>query len=436
MSTAIAIGAASVQATALRKITLRLSSFLFALYLICFIDRTNAGIAALSMNQDLALGATEFGLGAGLYFVGYWLFEVPSNLVLYRVGARVWLARIAISWGIVGMCLGLTQGAHSFYALRFLLGVAEAGLYPGVVFYIGLWYPAAYRAKPLAIFMSASVVAGIVMGPLSTWIMDATNGMYGVAGWRWMFVLEGLPAVILGIMTFFCLTDHPKDAVWLTAEEKGWLLNALDADRRAQPPVEHRSVGRFLKDKRMWIMAGYYASWTAGNVGIMFWLPTILKASSSAANQSIGFLYGFFFVCAFFGMFSGAWFWRLTGDRRTTLLLCGVVPFVTMTVSAFTASPVLAYVMLCVAAFFIWGMMPVFWTLPAEYWGGATAAAAIAFINSWTGLGGLIGPSLVGFIKDATGKFEWAVFALAVAFLFQAGFTLALRIKRKVPARA
>jgi fucose permease len=168
----------------------------------------------------------------------------------------------------------------------------------------------------------------------------------------------------------------------------------------------------------------------------MFWLPTILKASSSATNQSIGFLYGFFFVCAFVGMYAGAWFWRQTGDRAITLLLCGVVPFVTIAISAFASSPVLAYVMLCVAAFFIWGMMPVFWTLPAEYWAGATAAAAIAFINSFTGLGGLIGPWMVGLIKDATGKFEWAVFALAVAFLFQAGFTLALRIKKHVPVRA
>lgn len=425
------MGSLPAKVRALRKITQRLTTFLSIIYVIAVVDRSNVGIAALQMNQDLKLSSAAFGLGAGLFFVGYAIFEIPSNLVLHRVGASLWIGRIMITWGIIACALGFTQGTYSFYALRFLLGAAEAGFLPGVVYYISLWYPALNRAKPYAIFLSCSVLGYVVVGPLSTWLMTIGGGIAGLAGWRWLFILEGAPAAIMGVVTVFYLTDYPEKAKWLKDDEKAWLRETLEAERRAEPPVEHRSVGSFLADKRLWLMVGAYFWWNLGNLGLLFWLPTILKSASKVwTNQTVGFLYSVPFICAFIGMHIMTWYTRRTGDRGSVLIFCSVVPFVALTISAFTAAPILAYSMICVAAFCIYALLPIFWTLPAEYLGGKTAAAGIAFISSWTGVGGLLGPWLVGLIKDATGKFSMAVFALAVAFLLQGCFVVAMRIKK------
>jgi MFS family permease len=428
------MGSISVEASTLRKIGIRLTSYLSIIYVIAVVDRSNVGIAALTMNQDLKLSAAAFGLGAGLFFVGYAIFGVPSNLALHRVGASLWIGCIMITWGILASAIGFTQGAHSFYILRFLLGAAEAGFLPGVVYYIALWYPAGYRAKPYAYFLSCSVLGYIVVGPLSTWLMTASNGIYGLAGWRWLFFLEGMPCVILGIVTLVYLTNYPEKARWLTPEEKAWLHDTLEAEHRAEPPAEHYSLGSFLMDKRLWLMVGAYFWWNLGNLGLLLWLPSILKsASHERADQTIGFLYSVPFICAFVGMHIMTLYTRRTGDRASVLIFCSVVPFIALTVSAFAASPTLAYCMICVASLCIYALLPIFWTLPAEYLGGKTAAAGIAFISSWAGVGGLLGPWIVGLIKDATGKFSMAVFALAVAFLLQGCFVVAMRIKRRTP---
>jgi len=329
------------------------------------------------------------------------------------------------------MAHGLINSSTSFGVLRFLLGVSEAGLAFGVIYYISLWYPAKHRGKSLAIFLSFSVIAGIIMGPFSGWLMEATHGFSGVAGWRWMFILEGLPSVILVIVTVFYLTDRIKDANWLTDEEKTWLESTLEAERRAQPPVEHHSVMPFLKDKGLMVMVGVYFWWSIGNNAIMIWLPTILKSSSSATNQTIGFLYGLFFVCAFIGLYATVWLSRRTGDRKTILVLCCWGAFVTMAISAFSPSALLAYITYCVAAFCIWGFLPVFWTVPSEYLGGVSAAVGIALINSMSGIGGLIGPSMISIVRDATGKFSTAVFLLALVFLVQGFFIIAMRVKKR-----
>ncbi len=412
--------AVSTEASALRKIAIRLTSYLGFIYIIAVVDRSNVGIAALQMTPDLKLSAAAFGLGAGLFFLAYAIFEVPSNLALHKVGASLWIGRIMITWGIIASAIGLVQGAHSFYVLRFLLGAAEAGFFPGVVYYMTLWYPAGYRAKSYAIFMSFGVVAYIVVGPLSTWLMTISNGILGYAGWRWLFVLEGLPCVILGIFTLFYLTDYPEKAKWLTSEEKAWLQGTLDAERRAEPPVEHHSIGSFLSDKRVWLMSAVYLLWGLGNLGLLFWLPTILKSASKVwSNQTIGFLYSVPFICAFIGLHVMTWIARRTGDRGGVLIFCSVVPFLALSASAWVTSATLAYGMICVGTFCVWALLPIFWTLPAEYLGGKTAAGGIAVISSTTGIGGLLGPWLVGLIKEATGKFPWAIEALAIAFLLQ-----------------
>jgi len=421
----------SVQASALRKIGIRLTSYLCLIYVIAVVDRSNVGIAALAMNKDLKLSASAFGLGAGLFFVGYALFEVPSNLALHKVGARLWIGRIMITWGIIAAAIGLTAGPNSFYILRFLLGAAEAGFYPGVLYFMSLWYPAGHRAKPYALFASCSVLAYILLGPLSTWLMRITTGMFGLAGWRWLFILEGLPCVLLGIVTLFYLTNYPVKAKWLSPEERAWLHDTLEAERRASPPTEHHSVMSFLGDKRMWLMVIAYFWWSIGNLGLLFWMPTILKAASKAlSNQDIGFLYAIAYICAFVGMHIMTWYVRRTGDRSSVLIFCSVVPFIALSFSAWAASAVMAYVLICIASFCIYAMLPIFWTLPAEYLGGKTAAVGIAFISSWTGVGGLLGPWIVGLIKDATGEFRWSIEALAAAFLLQCCFIVAMRIKK------
>lgn len=424
--------AVSVESSALRKIAIRLTTYLSIIYIIAVVDRSNVGIAALQMTPDLKLTAAAFGLGAGLFFLAYAIFEIPSNLALHKVGASIWIGRIMITWGIVASAIGFVQGAHSFNILRFLLGAAEAGFFPGVVYYMTLWYPARYRAKPYALFMSFAVMAYVIVGPLSTWLMTISNGFLGFAGWRWLFVLEGVPCVVLGVVTIFYLKDYPKDAKWLTPEEKAWLVNSLEAERRAEPPVEHHSLSAFLSDKRVWIMAAVYFWWNLGNLGLLFWLPTLLKSASKVwSNQTIGFLYAVPYLFAFVGMHIMVWITRRTGDRKSVLLFCSVVPFLALTVSAWCTSKTLSYSMICVSAFCIYALLPIFWTLPAEYLGGKTAAGGIAFISSTTGIGGLLGPWLVGLIKDATGKFPWAIETLAIAFLLQGVFILAMTIKKR-----
>jgi len=426
--------ASSVQNSTLRKISIRITSYLTFVYLLSVIGRSNVGIAALQMNHDLNIGAAAFGLGAGLFFLGYAIFEVPSNLALHKVGARIWFGRIMISWGLIASALGLTQGAHSFHILRFLLGAAEAGYFPGIVYFMTLWCPASNRAKPYAYFMSFSVFAYICVGPLSTWLMTISNGLLGFPGWRWLFVLEGMPCVILGIFTMFYLVDSPAKAKWLTAEEKAWLIGALEAERRAAPPVEHHSLGTFLKDGKVWIMAGAYFWWNLGNLGVLFWLPTLLKtAHSSWSNQLVGYLYAIPYIFSFVGVYILVWLTRKTGDRGMVLILCSVFPFLALTISAWSSSTLLSFGMICFAAFFYMAVLPIFWTIPAEMLGGKTAAGGIAFISSTTGIGGLLGSWVIGLIEQATGKFEWAIEAMAVAFLLQGVFIVAMRIEKRKP---
>jgi predicted MFS family arabinose efflux permease len=240
-----------------------------------------------------------------------------------------------------------------------------------------------------------------------------------------------LPCVILGIFTVFYLTDYPEKAKWLTSEEKAWLQGRLEAERLAEPPVEHHSIVSFLKDKRVWLMSGVYLFWNLGNLGLLFWLPTILKSASKVwSNQTIGFLYSVPFLCAFIGLHFMVWVSRRTGHRGGVLIFCSVVPFLALSVSAWVTSPIMAYCMICVGTFCVWALLPIFWTLPAEYLGGKTAAGGIAVISSTTGIGGLLGPWFVGLIKEATGKFSWAIEALAIAFLIQGCFLVAMKIKK------
>jgi len=421
-----------VERKTIQKLTRRLIYFLGALYFMSFVDRANIGFAALRMNVDLKFSATVYGLGAGLFFLAYAIFEIPSNLILHRVGARTWIARIMVTWGIVSACFAFIQGAHSFYVLRFLLGAAEAGFVPGIIYFLSLWFPSERRAKAFAIAMSFPMIALIVMGPISTWLMAMTGGLFGISGWRWMFFLEGLPAAILGVVTFFYLKDQPEDASWLTAEEKKWLCGALEEGRRSGSAVEHHSVGAFFSDSRLWVLTILYFLWAYGGYGIMFWLPLILKSVGKYSNVQIGLLYSLPFLCGFICILLIGPHSDRTGERKWHIIICSLCAFISLGASAFVPSPILAFILICIAAGAIWGMQPVFWTLPADYLSGRTAAAGIALVNAAAGVGGFVGPFIVGWVKDKTGHFEVGVMILAAAFLAMACIVMAMKIKRSV----
>ena len=424
----------SLARTTIRKLNLRLVYFTSFLFFLAWLDRSNVGFAALRMSEDLKFSATVYGLGAGLFFVSYALFEVPSNLILYRVGARFWLARIMITWGIISVGFAFVQGETSFYILRFLLGVAEAGFFPGVVYYFAQWFPSEHRAKAYAILVATPMVALIVMGPVSGWLLSATDGLWGIAGWKWMFIIEGVPSIIFGIITVFYLTDRIEDATWLSGPEKSWLRNALEADKRVEPPVNFASMSAFLADGRVWVLTGIYFFWTLGGYGIIFWLPQIIKSVGGLSTVQIGFLFSIPFICALISMLIVSRHSDRTGERKMHIVVCALLGAVALAGSAYVASPIIAFALICVSAIGNYGLQPIFWTLPTSYLGGKSAAAGIAFVNCAAGVGGFCGPYLVGWIKDATGSFAPALLALAVALLIIALLTLSIRIARRSPA--
>ena len=429
------MNASLVRSSALRKVALRITTFLSVIYVLSVIDRSNVGIAALQMVQDIHLSPAMFGLGAGMFFVGYTIFEVPSNVALHKFGARVWLARIMITWGIIASAIGLVTGAHSYYILRFILGAAEAGYFPGILFFLTLWYPAKDRAKPYVYFTSCAVLAYVFLGPLSTWLMTISEGWMGYHGWRWLFLLEGGPCVLLGIVTLFYLKDGPDKANWLTHEEKDYLIGTLEAERKAAPPVQHRSLGSFLKDGRLWLMIFAYLFWGIGNLGFVFWLPQLLKAMSiSYSIRHIGYMSALPYICALVGMHLMTWIAGRTGRRGGVLIWTCLLSFASLSIGAWNHSIAMQYAMLCCCGFFQFTTLSVFWQLPAEYLGGVSAAVGIAAISSMVGVGGLLGPWLVGIIREATGKFPWAIQLLAACFLVQAIFIVAMRVKRKLPS--
>jgi D-galactonate transporter len=412
-----------------RKLTTRLVCFTGLLFFLNYLDRVNVGFAALKMNQDLGFTASVYGFGAGVFFISYALLEIPSNLMLRRVGPRLWLARIMITWGIISGCFAFIQGATGFYVLRFLLGAAEAGFVPGVVLYLTFWFPAAYRARAFATFFAAAQLSSIIGAPLSGWILSATHELGGIAGWRWMFLLEAVPSVIAGIVILFYLPDRPEQAGWLTAPEKLWLKAQLAADA---PVAAHGSVGAFLSDARVWTLTGIYFFYAVSVYGILFWLPQIIRGFGNLDPVQVGFLTSIPYICALISMLVVGRHSDRTGERRLHIAGCALLGGIALLGSALVGQPVWAYVLICVAAVGIWGQNGVFWTLPTSYLGGVAAAGGIAFINCIAQFGGFFGPFGVGWIKDATGTFALALLPLAVASLLVT--VLALSLGRARPA--
>jgi ACS family tartrate transporter-like MFS transporter len=398
----------------MRKLAQRLIPFLFVLYIVAYLDRINVGFAALEMNRDLGLGPEAFGLGAGLFFIGYVLFEVPSNLIMARVGARRWIARIMMSWGVVAMAMIAVRGARSFYFLRFVLGVAEAGFFPGIILYLTYWFPAREQAKAVALFMTAVALAGVIGGPLSGALL-MMHGALGLAGWRWLFLLEGAPAVLLGIVVLLFLPDGPREARWLTADEREWLASELADDRSAREREGVSKFGGLFVNPAVWLLCLLYFAAVTGTYGITMWLPQIIKGFGHLSSFQVGILSAIPFAAAAIAMVLVGRSSDRRGERRWHLALSALVGAIGFVISAWARSPVVALAAISMGAMGTVALMGPFWAMPASFLSDAAAAGGIALINSVGNLGGFIGPYAVGLLSQTTHSFSAALIALAGA---------------------
>lgn len=414
-----------------RRIAWRLMPILLLAQVLAYLDRVNIGTAKLQMAADLSLSATAYGLGAGIFFLGYFLFEVPSNLLLHRLGARAWIARIMVSWGLLSAAMGWVQSTTGFYVLRFLLGVAEAGFFPGIVLYLTYWFPAHRRGRMTTLFMSATAVAGIVGGPLSGWILAAFNGQLGHAGWRWMFVLEGLPSALVGVLVFLLLPSRPREVRWLSADA----LAHLEADLAKAAPAQarlHRASD--ILNGTVVLFALIYFLLLAGLYGVSFWLPSVIRAAGIASTVTVGWLSAIPYAAAMVAMNVVA---RQADKRRNWGTLVGVsalVAGVSFCASALMVDQLVpAMAALTVASAGILSALPLFWNLPTARLDGVAAAAGIGFINAIGNLSGFVSPFAIGWLTDLTHTATAGVALLGVSAMLAGALTLVYGRQARTP---
>lgn len=408
--------------SALRKVALRLIPFLGVLYFFAFLDRVNVGFAALTMNADLGLSAQVFGLGAGIFFVGYVLFEVPSNVMLERFGARVWIARIMISWGILSAAMAFVQGPKSFYTVRLLLGIAEAGFFPGIIFYLTCWFPSQHRARIIALFMIALPLSSVIGAPISTALLGIEAA--GLKGWQWMFLLEAIPTIVLGIVVLAVLPDRPADAKWLSADEKRWLQREIDRERADTTHGHASSLREALTMPRVWRNGLVYFCILVGLYGFSFWLPQIIASLGEMTNVQVGLFTMIPYTLACIGLVLWGRHSDATGERSWHVALPSLLGAVALIVSGWAAAPLLAFAALCLAAVGIYAGLPAFWALASRGMQGAAAAGAIALINSLGNFGGFLGPAAIGMAKTHTGSYAASLVLIAAFLAFGAALVI------------
>ena len=418
--------AGDLGARAILRVRRRLIPFLALLYFIAYLDRVNVGFAALQMNSALGLSPLDYGRGAGIFFLGYFLFEVPSNLALARYGARIWIARIAIVWGIVSMAMVLAVGPASFALLRFLLGAAEAGFFPGVVLYFTYWFPARERARAVGQFYTASMAAGIIGSPLSGLLLQL-RGVAGLDGWQWLFLAEGLPAVIVGIVALAYLDDRPRDARWLPPAEKAWLIETLSAEHDRSADAGGATLRSGLWTRQVWLLSGVMFLIVTSGYGFSFFLPQIVKRLSGASDLAVAMWTAVPFLVAAIGIVIVAAHSDRTGERRWHVAGCAALAAAGLAVSATVAAPIGAFVALACAAIGLYAFIPPFWSLPTAFLRGDGAAAGIGLINSVGNLGGFTGPYLMGWMRSLSGDFRVGLGVLAASALCSALLVLTVR---------
>jgi ACS family tartrate transporter-like MFS transporter len=408
---------------ALSKVTRRLVGFAFLAYLVAYIDRVNVGFVSSILQRELGLSNQAYGFGAGLFFLGYFVFEIPSNLILERVGARLWIARIMIVWGFVSMATVLAAGKWSFYALRFALGLAEAGFFPGIVLYLTYWVPARERARTGALFMMAAPVAILVGAPLSEALLRL-DGRLGFAGWQWMFLFEGLPAVVLGVLALVVLTDRPEQAAWLRPDERVWLGAEMGRERRER--AERGGSWRSLLDRKLLLLCLFYFLNTTVTYGIFLWLPRMVEDALGRRSFALVMIP---FAFAIVGMVLIGRHSDRTGERRRHVAACALLAALGLALAAASErSPALLVLSFTICQVGQRAIQPTFWAIPPLFLGGTAAAAGIALINSIGNLGGQLGPWAMGALRDLTGSHGGGLLLLVGLLVMQAVLVLALRL--------
>lgn len=417
----------TIEKRTIKKVGLRLIPLMLVCYLVNYLDRINVGFAALHMNEDVGITATVFGWGAGLFFISYFLCEVPSNMALHRVGARRWIARIMITWGIVSTCFAFVQGPISFMALRFLLGIAEAGFFPGMVLYISYWFPQEYRGRLTALFMTAIPLSALIGAPLSGFLLE-TASFWSIASWKWMFIIEGIPAIILGVVVLVYLTDRPSEAKWLTPEEKDWLISRLSVEKTGGHLSSFKDA---FKSLNVMLMGVIHLGFAVGSYGIAIWLPQILKGHGLSSFH-IGLMSMIPYGVAIIGMIAWGALSDKSPNRSIHVAASCSLGAIGLLIAAATPTLSGAIVGISISTLGVIAARPIFWTLPGSFLTGSAAAAGIAFINAFGNLGGFIGPYVIGLIKDQTGSFTLGIVAtsLPLALSVVAALVLAKRLAR------
>ncbi len=403
--------ASSVEAHAIRKISWRLLPLIVAAYCIAYIDRSNVSFAALTMNKDLGLSSYTYGLGAGIFFIGYFIFEVPSNVILEKVGARIWIARIMFVWGLVSASSALATGPDSFLVIRFLLGAAEAGFFPGMILYFTYWYPARYRGRVISTLFLAQPIANGLASAASGLILEM-NGLLGLKGWQWVFIIEALPAILLAAVVLKVMTDRPSVADWLEDGEKAWIENELESERLAVETGGRLRMWQALKDPRVLKLSFIYFTSTTANYGIVFFLPQIVKGLG-LTNVQTGFVSAIPYIIGVAGLLLWGWSSDRTQERRWHLITAIVVGALGLTLAGWWGSTYVGLAGITIAVIGLYGSRTAFWPMPSLFLTGTAAAAGIALVNAIGNLGGYLGPFAVGWIKDATKSFEMGLYFLA-----------------------
>ena len=402
---------AEIARATLHAVNRRLMPFLFLLYIFNFLDRANVGFAALQMNRDLGFSSAAFGLGAGIFFIGYSLFEVPSNLLLVRVGARRWIARIMISWGIIAVSMMFVRTPAQFYTLRFLLGVAEAGFFPAIMFYLSEWYPASMRASSGARFMIAIPLSGAIGGPLSGWLLGVSGA--GLAGWQWLFLIEGLPSVILGFVVLGYLTERPADAHWLADEQRAWLTARLAQDRDNSPAPHGLPPLRALVHPLIWLAAVPELLVTTAGYAYLFWGPLLIRDALHLTSLQVGLLGGAIAVLGAGALLAAGWSSDRTGDRVIHAAVFAAIVGLANVAAAFTPTPLGKVIAIVVMQMAVYAFLAPFWALPTMVLSGGSAAVGIALVNAIGNVGGFIGPNVIGYLRTRTSGDAGAFLVLA-----------------------
>ena len=421
MSVSVMESAENFETNTYRKVDVRLLPFLFLCYTLAYLDRVNVGFAKLQMLKDLSLSDAAFASGAGIFFIGYFFFEVPSNVLLKKFGARTWIARIMISWGVLSTCMIFVKGEWSFYVMRFLLGIAEAGFFPGIIFYLTLWYPARHRSTRIAWFVAAIAVSGIIGNPISGWIMDQLSGAMNLRGWQWLFLCEGIPSILVGVWVFYYLNSGIGEAKWLTGEEKALLASNLLAED--QHKTEHKLMDAFTS-RRVWLLCAIYFTLMVGLYGITFWLPTIVRAFGVKGYLRVGLITAIPYGAAVIGMILLSRHSDKTGERRLHYVLNVMVGAISLILSGvFASQPVLAIFFLSIGTLGVIGSMPLFWPLPSSFLAGTAAAAGIGIVNSVGNLAGYFGANIPVWARILSSDKSAALYIISAILMVGASLT-------------